>query len=85
MNSDDGNAKFDSKGKTLKLTLPVVKEEFIRPQPTIGTGAEAKEFDEDEPNETDPSMLKFVSSESIAKAKTGKLRGIIKVRARGIY
>jgi dynein assembly factor 2 len=68
VNSEEGNAKFDSKTRTLKLTLPTIKEErpifeLKREEPPVDNGEENEE--------EDPSMLKFVNKEQINKANQG--------------
>jgi len=72
VNSDEGGAKFDSKAKTLTVTLPVVKEdniEEVKPTGIQEVEEDNKPEDSEEVNEN--STLKFVNEESQRKYREG--------------
>ena len=79
INSDEGGAKFDSKTKTLTVTLPTVPEDE-KVEPKENGHAEEIETAQAEDNEDDQlessnkeSMLKFVNEDNSKKYKEGKL------------
>jgi len=82
VNSDEGSAKFDSKLKTLTVTLPTVKEEIVEEEKPkqveeveeIGAKQEEEkqERNEDTEEENSNSTLKFVTEESQRKYREGK-------------